>query len=78
MFALEADVPMPAARGNVINKDNAGSVLAKSIAEAANVPITHDAMDILESKGIRVVPDIVANSGDVVASMEEYSRSLAR
>jgi len=37
----------------------------------------HLGMDILTRRGIEVVPDIVANAGGVIASMEEYSRSLS-
>ncbi len=77
MFDLEIDVLIPAASGNVISKKNAARISAGGIVEAANVPITYDAMEILDEKGIKIIPDIVANSGGVIASMEEYSRSLS-
>lgn len=77
LFSLEVDVLMPAAMGNVISKENAHEIRARGIVEAANVPVTYDAVDILEEKGIKVIPDIVANCGGVIASMEEYSRSLS-
>lgn len=77
LFSLDVDVLMPAAMGNVITKENAHEIRAKGIVEAANVPITYDAVDILEEKGVKVIPDIVANCGGVIASMEEYSRSLS-
>ncbi len=77
LFALDVDVLVPAATGNVINKENAGKVRAKGIVEAANVPITYEAMNLLSAKDVKVIPDIVANSGGVIASMEEYSRSLS-
>jgi len=32
---------------------------------------------VLGERGIVVVPDILANAGGVIASMEEYSRSLS-
>ncbi len=77
LFSLEVDLLMPAACGNVINKENADTIKAKGIIEAANMPITCEAMDILERKQIKVIPDIIANTGGVIASMEEYSRSLS-
>ncbi|MEM3423835.1 MAG: hypothetical protein QXE51_04655, partial [Nitrososphaeria archaeon] len=36
-----------------------------------------DGMNVIEERKIPVVPDIIANSGGVIASMEEYSRSLS-
>lgn len=77
LLALDVDVLIPAATGNVISGKNAAEIKARGIVEAANVPVTLDAVGILEKKGIKVIPDIVANCGGVIASMEEYSRSLS-
>jgi glutamate dehydrogenase/leucine dehydrogenase len=77
LFALDVDVLIPAAIGHVIHEGNATKVRAKAIVEAANMPVTMEAMDILEQRGVAVVPDILANAGGVIASMEEYSRSLS-
>jgi len=76
-FSSDVDVLIPAAIGNVITGDNAGSIKARGIVEAANMPIHHKAEKILEEKGIRVIPDIIANAGGVIASSEEYSKSLS-
>jgi len=43
----------------------------------ANGPITPQAEEILQKKGTIIIPDILANAGGVIASMEEYSRSLS-
>jgi len=77
LFALDVDVLIPAATGHVIHEGNAGKVKAKAVVEAANMPTTVEAMDILTERGIVVIPDILANAGGVIASMEEYSRSLS-
>lgn len=77
LFSLPVDVIVPAAVGGVIDGEVAGRIRAKGIVEAANAPITLDGMDLLDERKIPVVPDIIANSGGVVASMEEYSRSLS-
>ena len=77
LLTLDVDVLIPAASSNVLNKNNSNLVKAKLIVEAANAPITYEAMEILERNGVIIIPDILANSGGVIASMEEYSRSLS-
>ena len=77
LFSLEVDVLIPAACGHVLTGENAHLVRAGGIVEAANAPITADAMDIFEKKQVKVIPDIIANAGGLIASMEEYSRSLS-
>lgn len=77
LFSLPVDVLVPAATGNVINSEVAKKIKARGIVEAANNPITLDGMNVIEERKIPVVPDIIANSGGVIASMEEYSRSLS-
>jgi glutamate dehydrogenase (NAD(P)+) len=77
LLALDVDVLIPAASSNVLNETNSHAVKAKLIIEAANAPITYEAMEILDKKRVMIIPDILANSGGVIASMEEYSRSLS-
>ncbi|MBI5159278.1 Glu/Leu/Phe/Val dehydrogenase, partial [Candidatus Micrarchaeota archaeon] len=76
LFALDVDVLIPAACGGVITEKNAGSIKARAIVEGANMPTEAGAQPILKNKNILVIPDILANSGGVIASGEEYSRSL--
>ncbi|MGQ9731457.1 MAG: Glu/Leu/Phe/Val family dehydrogenase [Candidatus Zipacnadales bacterium] len=77
LFALEADVLIPAAAGDVITGPVACSIGAKCIVEAANMPTTVEGMQVIENRGIPLVPDILANAGGVIASMLEYSSSLS-
>jgi glutamate dehydrogenase/leucine dehydrogenase len=77
LLKCDLDCLIPAAVGHAINHDNAGSVGARLVVEAANMPTTLEGMDILEERGIPVVPDILANAGGVIASMLEYSGSLS-
>ncbi len=77
LFSLDVDVLIPAACSNVIDSKNAATIKARAIVEAANAPTTPGGMSELARKGIYVVPDILANAGGVIASMEEYSRSLS-
>lgn len=75
---LESDVTVlvPAALENQINSENADRIRAKVIVEGANGPTTIEADDILEKKGVVLVPDILANSGGVVVSYFEWVQNL--
>jgi len=77
LLELDCDILIPAALENQINKDNAGRIKAKYIIEGANGPTTVEADKVLESKGIVVIPDILANAGGVVCSYFEWVQNLA-
>ena len=63
---------MPAALENLIHLGNAQSVKAKVIVELANGPVTPEADELLEAKGVAVLPDILANAGGVTVSYFEW------
>lgn len=73
----EADILIPAALENQIREDNADKIKVKVIAEGANGPTTPDADEILEKKGVYVVPDILANAGGVIVSHFEWAQALS-
>lgn len=77
VFGLPCDILIPAALENQITTQNAGSVQAKIIAEAANGPITARASEALASRGIMVIPDTFLNAGGVVVSYFEWVKNLA-
>lgn len=76
LMALPCDVLIPAALENALTESNAGKVRASVIVEGANLPTTAGADRILRSRGIDVIPDLLANAGGVVASYFEWTQNL--
>ncbi len=76
LLELDVDVLVPAALEGVVHEGNADRVRARFVVEGANGPLTPAADAILESKGIVVVPDILANAGGVAVSYFEWVQDL--
>ncbi|MGC1241447.1 MAG: Glu/Leu/Phe/Val dehydrogenase [Chryseosolibacter sp.] len=72
LLTLPVDVLVPAATEDVIRSSNASSIRAKLIVEGANGPTSSKADNIINEKGIMVVPDILANAGGVTVSYFEW------
>ncbi len=79
---VPAEVLVPAAISYCVDSDNQARISAELIVEAANMPVTAEAEELLGKRGVRVVPDFVANSatnswwwwtlfGDVGADAEQ-------
>jgi glutamate dehydrogenase (NAD(P)+) len=72
LVELNVDILISAALSNQITEKNADRVKAKLIAEGANGPTTDVANQMLEEKGVFMIPDILANSGGVIVSYFEW------
>jgi glutamate dehydrogenase (NAD(P)+) len=76
LLALKVDVLIPAALENQITSGNADKVQCKVLAEGANGPTTPEADDLLNAKGVFIIPDILCNGGGVVVSYLEWVQDL--
>ena len=76
LITLKCDVLVPAALENVITQKNAARVKAKIIAEGANGPTVPEADETLQSNGVFVIPDILANAGGVTVSYFEWVQNI--
>ena len=76
LLAAECDVLIPAALEQQLTAANAERVRARLVVEGANGPTTPEADQILAERGVRVVPDILANAGGVVVSYFEWVQDL--
>lgn len=72
LLGLSVDFLIPAAMEYTINKRNVGSIKASIIVEAANAGISRQAHQILNERGVFVLPDILVNAGGIVVSYFEW------
>jgi glutamate dehydrogenase (NAD(P)+) len=72
LLELECEVLIPAATENQITSQNVDRIKCRILCEGANGPTTAAADDILERKGVFVIPDILANAGGVTCSYFEW------
>ncbi len=76
VLEVDCDILIPAALENQITESNAPRISARLVVEAANGPTTPMADEILQERGIKVLPDILANAGGVVVSYLEWIQNL--
>lgn len=76
LLELPCDILVPAAVQSVLNAGNADRIKAKLIMEAANGPTTPEAEEILQAKGIKIVPDVLTNCGSAIVCSFERTQGL--
>jgi glutamate dehydrogenase (NAD(P)+) len=76
-LSQEVDILIPAALEHQITEDNVGTISdrVRIVAEGANGPTTPGAEEVLASREIFVIPDILANAGGVTSSYFEQVQS---
>ena len=76
LLEIDCDILIPAAIDRAIHEENAPHVNAKLVIEAANHPLTPEADQILNDRGIPVLPDILVNADGVIVSYFEWTQNL--
>jgi glutamate dehydrogenase (NAD(P)+) len=76
LLELPCEILVPSALEGQVNEDNAARLHTRLIVEGANGPVTPGADDVLGSRGITIIPDIVANAGGVIVSYFEWVQGL--
>ncbi len=74
---VECDILIPAALEQQITAANAHRIKARMVIEGANGPTTPAADDILQSRNILVLPDVIANAGGVTVSYFEWVQDFS-
>jgi glutamate dehydrogenase (NAD(P)+) len=72
LLTLDADVLVPAAKEDQIDREIAEATGARIIVEGANGPTLPEADRVLEERDVLVIPDILANAGGVTVSYFEW------
>jgi glutamate dehydrogenase (NAD(P)+) len=76
LVAIPCDVLVPAALGGMIHEGNADGIHCRVLLEGANSPTTPGGDEILNDKGVLVIPDVMANAGGVVVSYFEWVQNM--
>ena len=76
-WEVACDILIPAALESQITSARANRIKAKLVLEGANGPTLPDADDVLASRGVLVVPDVICNAGGVTVSYFEWVQDFS-
>lgn len=74
IVGVECDIWIPAARPDVVHKDNVERLNTRLVVQGANIPFTPSAEKVLHQRAILNVPDFIANAGGVICAAMEYQQ----
>ncbi len=72
LLELSSDIFIPAARPDTVTELNQHMIKTRLVLEGANIPITHDAANVMHKRGVVIIPDIIANAGGVICAACEF------
>ena len=76
LLTLDCDILIPAALGGVIDAEVAERIRAPVLVEGANHPVTPGGDEVLNRRGVIVLPDLLANAGGVIVSYFEWVQNI--
>lgn len=76
-WMLDHDILIPAALEGQITAERAAALSCKLVLEGANGPTLPEADDILQERGVVIVPDVIANAGGVTVSYFEWVQDFS-
>jgi glutamate dehydrogenase (NAD(P)+) len=76
VLSQKCDIFVSSDREMNFTKNMAEKVRCKLFIEACNAPATKDALDILNKRGIVVIPDVISYSGGFIVSYLEWLKNL--
>ena len=76
-WTRDHDILIPAALEGQITAERAAALSCKLVLEGANGPTLPEADDILQARGVVVVPDVIANAGGVTVSYFEWVQDFS-
>lgn len=76
-WETDMDILIPAALEGQITRQRAEKLRCRLVLEGANGPTFPEADDVLTSRGVTVVPDVICNAGGVTVSYFEWVQDMA-
>lgn len=72
VIEVDCELLIPAARPDVVRKDNQAKVKANMIVQGANIGVSQEAEALLHERGVLCIPDFISNAGGVICAAVEY------